>query len=107
MYPDEQDVTASFNTSFVAGSTGETLKLNADQTLTGANCQVVIVNPNGLRYVLPATVDASGAFAILTTGPNTFPYPGTYEVMLQEVIATTPVSYNNSAPITVNVIAGI
>ena len=109
MFPDEQDVAVQFNTAFHAGSSGETLKLLSDSLLTGKICQVVIINPSGLRSVTPVTaIDASGSFAYLTTTSTTFQFPGSYQVMLQEVNGVGPTqTFTDATPFIVNVISTI
>ena len=109
MFPDEQDVAVQFNTAFHASSAGETLKMLSDSSLTGKVCQVVLINPSGLRSILPVTaVDISGTFAYLTTSATTFQFSGSYQVMLQEVNGTAPnQTFTDATPFIVNVLATI
>jgi hypothetical protein len=108
MFPEEHDENVTFLQDLVAGSIGETVKMLSDLSLTGQTCQAVVVNPNGLRSIIACTVSSDGSYAYFTTTPTTFPYPGTYQVMLQIVtMVNDEPEYNNVAPFTLNVIAAI
>jgi hypothetical protein len=107
MFPEEHDQSVTFLSEFHAGSVGETLKLLSDLSLSTETVQAVIVNPNGLRYVITATVSSDGTYAYITTTANTFPYPGTYTIMPQIVLATMPVTYTDAAEFTIDVAASL
>jgi hypothetical protein len=105
VFPEEHDQTISFTDNFHVASAGETLKMLSDVSLTGKTVQAVIVSPIGLRSTVAGTVSTDGTYAYITTTASTFPYPGTYQIMLQQVNEDS--SFTDADPFTVTVVPSL
>lgn len=106
-FPEEHSVPVTFKTDFKQGSAGETLMMPSDIDLTGKECNCVIVSPNALRSVLPATVGTDGTYAYITTTETTFPYAGTYQIELQSQEPGDDTTTNKADTFTIEVLAAL
>jgi hypothetical protein len=78
-------------------SSGQTLKWESNTLLTGLSLEMVIVDVNGLRRMVVATVSDDGTYATVVTDENTFPVAGLTQLQLE-------VQLGMSAPFTYTVL---